>query len=218
MNISETSSSTQQNNTELNAVALNTQAKSTLQEAAQAFLRMDRVICVYLARAFRKSEHEDFKLQSLAQSLKFSFVSEWSESIESRVIAMDSGRTHILDSARKYLRSTVTVDCWAVAEVLFNQRMDRSRYDPGSGPRNVNSGLIKNLVLYSHRNTVLIEDLLPELVELKLFDLQMQAVLRGKWIILDSIMDSWFQEKRKYECPVPRWSVNVDFGCLRNGN
>ena len=207
MNVSETNSSTQQNNTKSNSVTVDTQANSTLQQAAQAFLRMDRVICLYLAEACRKFDHEDFKLQSLAQFHGFPTVSEWAEFIESRVMTINSACTHKHESPETYLKSTPNAICWAEAEIVFDQSMDRTRYDPNSGPVTTGQQLIYYLSAHSSRSSALIADLLPELFELKLFDLQMQAVLRGKWIILDSIMDSWHRQERIDHCDVPRWLV-----------
>ena len=179
---------------------------------------MDRAICGYLVEASRKLDHEDFKLQSLAESYGLSTVSEWTELIESKVIDMNRVRPNLFGNPETYLKSTSNAICWADAEVLFNQSMDRTRYDSKSVPVNVGKGLIHSLSLQSNRYTVLIADLLPELVESKLFDQQMQAVLRGKWIIIDSIIDNWYSDRRTLESSVPRWLVEVDFGCLRNGN
>ena len=131
---------------------------------------------------------------------------------------MNSACVDIMEYPETHLRSISNTIYLAEAEVIFNQSMNRARYDSNSGPVQVGKLLIYGLSAHISRHALLITDLLPELVKLELFDLQMQAVLRRKWIMIESIVDSWFGEKRTLECLIPRWLVKDDFGCLRNGN
>ena len=165
---------------------------------------MDRAISGYLVEASRRLDHEDFKLQSLAQFHGSLTVPEWAELVESRVITVNSARTLILEYPEAYLKSTSNAIFWEDAEIIFHQSMNRARYDPLSGPVTVGRVLVFDLSAHINRSGVLITDLLPKLIELELFDLQMQAVLRRKWIMIDLILDRWFAGDRT-SCEVPRW-------------
>ena len=216
---SEIYSPTEQYNTGLNTVLSNADIHSTLQEVAKVFARMDKAVYRFLATVCRSLDHEKFHLQTMARTHGVSTVSDWAELIELRVTTMISASTHGFEYPDTYLRNTSHAIYWAEAEVVFNQHTNETRFSEREpNERNYSKDLLYDLNAYGDKNSILITDLLPKLVELELFDLQMQAVLRRKWIIIDSIVDCYFQEKRTFQCPVPRWLVKVDFGCIRNGN
>lgn len=169
------------------------------------FARIDNVLYGYLAQAFKKFDHEEFDLQTMAQSRGRSTVSDWAEDIEVMIKRMKSRCIIGFEDPEAYLKGTSSGIFWADVEVIFNQSMNRSRYGPESGPVAMAGDLIYTLLHSINRYSVLVTDLLPELVEREQFDLQMKAALRRKWAILDSILDCWFQGDRENGCTVPHW-------------
>ena len=186
-------------------VVSNTDTNSTLQEAAKAFARMDKALCGYLAEACRKLDQAEFNLQTLAQSHECSFVSDWAGKLESDLEVFKLICVNGVENPGLYLKRNVTGKFWAEAEVIFNQSMNRARYGPDSGPVSVGSGFLYELCSYCHRDSVLIADLLPELVELNQFDSQMQAMLRRRWTTVDSVMDGWYRQDSKDRRAIPQW-------------
>ena len=167
---------------------------------------MDQCLHRYLAEACKKLDHEEFDLQTLGKSNGCPTVSDWAEWIEFRGKSLNSlCISGFNDVAEAYLKDTQGCTIWAEADVVFSQSMNRDRYDPQSGPVVIAQNLVQRLSDYSNRHSVLITDLLPQLVKLKEFDLQMQAVLRRRWTVLDSMLESWYQRDREDGCTVPRW-------------
>ena len=166
---------------------------------------MDKAVFRYLAEACKRLDHEEFGLQTLAHFHGFSTVSDWAEMIKSWGKKMDSACLEGFERPEEYLKDNYGCVLWAEADTVFNQSMDRNRYGPQSESVVVADALVKDLASYSGENSVLIADLLPELVELKKFDPQMKAVLRKKWSSLDAIMAGWFRGDRNDRCGVPHW-------------
>ena len=166
---------------------------------------MDQCLHRYLAEACKKLDHEEFDLQTLGKSNGCPTVSDWAGWLKLGVKNLNWLCISGFSDAEAYLKHTQVCTIWAEADVVFSQSMDRSRYDLGSGPVVIAENLVSRMTDYSNRHSVLITDLLPESVELKEFDLQMQAVLRRKWAILDSMLESWYLEGRESNCTVPRW-------------
>ena len=171
-------------------------------------------MCGYLAEAGRKLDPGEFNLQTLAQFHEYSNVSHWAGKIEFEREGFKSICVNGFEYPGSYLKAYETSKFWAEAEVVFNQSMNQARYGPQSGPVSIGSDFLHELCSYCNRHSVLIADLLPELVELNQFDSQMQAVLRRRWTSIDSIMDGWYRQDRKDRCEVPHWSVKLDFSCL----
>lgn len=176
---------------------------SAFQEAAQVFARMDKVIFGYLVEASKRFDHEEFDLQSMAQRQGYSAVFDWSENLELGAEIMSSLCTIGFEYPEAYLKEPSSVIYWAEAEVIFSQGMDRARYAPTTELATFEEQLVDDLSTNSNRHSMLIASLLPELVELNQFDSDMQGVLRRKWIVIDSILDRWFKEKRTSR--IPRW-------------
>ena len=166
---------------------------------------MDKAVCGYLADAYRKLDHEEFSLTTLAASHGGMNVSGWVSTIERQARLLKSLCINGFENPEAYLTNPSTSIFWAEAEVVFNQSMNQERYGPESGPVSIARPFLFDLEFQSKRDSVLIADLLPELVELNQFDLQMQAVLRRKWISIDSLMDHYFPDGREDRCPVPAW-------------
>ena len=166
---------------------------------------MDKALCGYLAEACRKLDQAEFNLQTLAQSHECSTVSDWAGAIESDLVVFKLICVNGVKNPGLYLKRNVSGKFWPEAEVVFNQSMNQARYGPQSGPVSIGSDFLHELCSYCNRHTVLIADLLPELVELNQFDSQMQAVLRRRWTSIDSIMDGWYRQDRKDRCAVPHW-------------
>ena len=178
----------------------------TLIDTAQAVARIEKAMWVYLARVFRKFDPEEFKLQAVAQSNALSTVSGWGEWIEEMVDTVNRVCVYGPKDPDAYLRELESRDAWGEAEAIFSLSMEKARYnDPRSEPDIVATELVDSLCSHNHRHSVLIADLLPRLVELKQFDLQMHAALRRRWTYIDLILDRWFQEERTVRCGVPRW-------------
>ena len=166
---------------------------------------MEKAICGYLAEACRKLDQAEFNLQTLALLHDCSTVSNWADEIDSKVEVLKSLCITGFNNPEAYLKTPSAIEVWAEAEVVFNQSMNQARYGPQSGPVSIGSDLLHELSSYSNTRSVLIADLLPELVELNQFDSQMQAVLRKRWTSIDSIMDGWYRQDRKDRCAVPHW-------------
>ena len=94
---------------------------------------------------------------------------------------------------------------WPQAEAIFSQMMDERSVTVQTKPRIIGKNLVECLNACCSRHCVLVADLLPELVELKQFDLRMQAVLRRKWTIIDTIIDRWYQGGEESRIEVPYW-------------
>ena len=165
----------------------------------------------YLAEACKKFGHEKFDLQTLADSHGYPTVSNWLENLEFRVRRMNGVCIHGFKDPETYLKEAYLSDpysntsYWAEVEAIFGQSTDETR--SAATPPEPNTNLIIHLGAHCNRHSVLITDLLPELVKLKQFDLQMQSVLRSKWAIIDDIMERFYGNERKGRCEVPRWSV-----------
>ncbi|KAK0516359.1 hypothetical protein JMJ35_000962 [Cladonia borealis] len=213
--LAETYSYTQRNDTGSHTSISNAEPNSILQEVAQAFARMDKAICEYLAKACRTNEacreagacdaldQENFNLQTLAESHGCSNTSDWLYKIESEVKASRSRCIKGFEDPEAYLTEFSTGMFWAEAEAVFSQTMARARSSNPQGNTMSEEQLVESLSTYSNKYCVLIANLLPELVELNRFDSDMQGVLRRKWIVIDSILDRWFKEKRTSR--IPRW-------------
>ena len=160
---------------------------------------------VYLAEACKKFDHEKFDLQTLADSHGYPTVSNWLENLEFRVRKMNGVCIHGYKNPEPYLSDPYSTNTsyWAEVEAIFGQSTDETR--SATKPPEPNENLIIHLGARCNRHSVLIADLLPELVELKQFNLQMQSVLRRKWAIIDGILDCFYGNERKNRCEVPRW-------------
>ena len=164
---------------------------------------MDKVIFGYLAEACKRFEFENFDLRTLAELYGYPSVSDWIEIIESRRRIANEMCIYRLETPETYLQEPSNAIYWAQAEAIFSQSMPESR---SSIEPQLNKSLVNELSIYAgNRNAVLLHDLLPELVELKQFDMQMQAVLRSKWIVIDAIMDRVYATERGNICAVPSW-------------
>ena len=169
---------------------------------------MDKAAYRYLAEACREYDHEAFDLLTWAGYHKCSTVSDWAELLDSRVRVMNGVCGRDWEDPRNskiYLQDTSSLNVWAEAEVIFNQSVGLARSDLQSAPSTLGQDLVRDLQIYSTRDSVLIAELLPELVELKKFDPGMKAVMRKKWTSIDSIMDVCFGKDRKDRCAVPSW-------------
>ena len=186
---------------------MDTHPNLALTEVAQAFVRMEKPISAYLAEACKTLDHEEFQLQIIAQSHELSTISEFVEITEDKGRVINAACFYGARDPEAYLKNTVgSEESWAEVEAIFRQSIDKARSsDPPSEPNPMERNMVDNLCAYSLRYCVLITDLLLELVELKLFDLQMHAVLRRRWTYVDLILDKWFQEERTVKCGVPRW-------------
>ena len=164
---------------------------------------MDKVIFGYLAKACERLEVENFDLGTLAEMYGYPTVSDWIESIESRRRIANEMCIYRLETPETYLQEPSNAIYWAQAEAIFSQSMPESHSLIES---ELNKNLVNELSVYAgNRNSVLLHDLLPELVELKQFDMQMQAVLRSKWIVIDAMMDRVYTTERGNICAVPSW-------------
>ena len=163
----------------------------------------------YLTEACKKLDYEKFDLGTLAHSHGYPTVSNWLEKLESIVKTINSVCIHGFENPETYLNEAFLSDpysnatCWAEVETIFGQSVNESR-SATIAPK-PDENLIIHLGAHCNRHSVLIADLLPELVELKQFNLQMQSVLRRKWAIIDGIMDCFYGNDRKDRCEVPRW-------------
>ena len=166
---------------------------------------MDKAICGYLVEACRKLNQEEFNLQSLALVYGCLTVSDWADKIERAETKFKVACIEGFENTKAYFSSKSNGEFWAAAEVVFNQSMNQARYGPQSGPVSTAADLLHELSIYSNKRSVLLADLLPKLIELDQFDLQMQAVFRRRWTSIDSIMDGWYRADRKDRCAVPHW-------------
>ncbi len=163
---------------------------------------MDKAICWYLVEACRKLDQEEFNLQALAQSHGCGHVSVWADKIELEATILKSRCINGFKNPEAYLKEQTLIGMfWAEAEVIFIQSMNQARYSPDSVPVRIGGDLLHEF----KNHAVLIADLLPELVELNQFDLQMQAVLRRRWASIDSIINGWYRDDRKDRSAVPHW-------------
>ena len=157
----------------------------------------------YLTEACNKFDHEDHGLRTLAELYGYPTVSDWNESLESRGRIVNEMWIYKLLTPEAYLKEPTNAIYWAQAESIFSQSMPESHF--AIYKSEMDKSLVNDLCVYGNRNSVLLHALLPELVELKQFDLQMQAVLRSKWIVVDAIMDRVYTTERKTRCAVPPW-------------
>ena len=162
---------------------------------------MDKAICWYLVEAYRKLDREEFNFRALAQSHGCATESVWADKIELEATHLKLRCINGFENPEACLKNPSFGMFWAEAEVIFNQSMNQARYSPDSVPVRIGADLLHEF----KNHAVLIADLLPELVELNQFDLQMQAVLRRRWASIDLVINGWYRDERKDRSAVPHW-------------
>lgn len=104
---------------------------------------------------------------------------------------------------KKHLRDMMTTADWAFADILCRRSLILSRGQPELRSRTMT--LITDFVTDLENYGRNIPDLLAESVKHSHFDVDMAAVFRRKWILLDSILDYFHQTTGMERCGLPNW-------------